>query len=97
MAKLSQKAYVLDNVTNNYYMTAVTPLISNYIRTYQRPYVHARTRKPQPTTTITIIEHQLLSVQTSKSFICCYLDYGIELRLPLNIKLHISLLMHFLN
>jgi len=44
--QLSQKAYVLDNV--------------GHIRTYQRPYVHARTRKPQPTTTITIIEHPLL-------------------------------------
>jgi len=33
--QLSQKAYVFDNLINNYYMTAV---ISNHIRTYQRPY-----------------------------------------------------------
>jgi len=49
--QLSQKPYVLDNVANNYYMTAVNPpvcLISNHIRTYQRPYVHTTTREPQP-------------------------------------------------
>jgi len=54
--QLSQKAYVLDNVGNNYYMTAVNP---NHIRTNQPPYVHARTRESQPTTTITIIEYRL--------------------------------------
>jgi len=42
-----QLSQMSDNVANNYYMTAV---ISNHIRTYQRPYVHARMRETQPTT-----------------------------------------------
>jgi len=42
--QLSQKAYVLDNLANNYFMTAV---ISNHIRTFMLEL--------QPTTTLTPI------------------------------------------